>query len=270
MSESDLIRSTSRLGTSSSIRNDLRTLGVVDGDVLVVHSSLSSMGWIAGGAAAVVDALLEVVGPLGTVSMPAHSGDWSDPSGWENPPVPSSWWPEIVEGRPAFDPYKTPLREMGVVAENLLMRRDTLRSSHPLHSHMANGHHASEIVSDHPLEDSFGDRSPLGRLYNMDAKVLLIGVGHGQNTSLHLAESRAQWPGKKPVEFRSRIMTSDGPITTMWLGDDVEADDFEVLGQYLEEECEVKVGKVAQAESRLVGMRTLVDAAVRWFTKNRT
>lgn len=156
------------------------------------------------------------------------------------------------------------------MAENLLMRRDTLRSSHPLHSHMANGHHASEIVSDHPLEDSFGDRSPLGRLYNMDAKVLLIGVGHGQNTSLHLAESRAQWPGKKPVEFRSRIMTSDGPITTMWLGDDVDADDFEVLGQYLEEECEVKVGKVAQAESRLVGMRTLVDAAVRWFTKNRS
>jgi aminoglycoside 3-N-acetyltransferase len=104
----------------------------------------------------------------------------------------------------------------------------------------------------------------------MDAKVLLIGVGHGQNTSLHLAESRAQWPGKKPVEFRSRIMTSDGPTTTTWLGDAVDADDFEVLGQYLEEECEVKVGKVAQAESRLVGMRTLVDAAVRWFTKNRT
>ena len=270
MSESDLIHSTSRPGTISSIRNDLRALGVMDGDVLVVHSSLSSMGWIAGGAAAVVDALLEVVGSRGTVSMPAHSGDWSDPSGWENPPVPSSWWPEIVEGRPAFDPYKTPLREMGVVAENLLLRRDTLRSSHPLHSHMANGRHASEIVSHHLLDDSFGDSSPLGRLYDMNAKVLLIGVGHGQNTSLHLAESRAQWSGKSPVEFRSRVLTSDGPMTTTWMGDEVDADDFEVLGQHVEQACEVRVGKVAQANSRLVGMRTLVDAAVPWFTKNRT
>lgn len=270
MSKGDLIRSTSRPGTISSIRNDLRALGVIDADVLVVHSSLSSMGWIAGGAAAVVDALLEVVGPRGTISMPAHSGDWSDPSGWENPPVPPSWWPEIIEGRPAFDPYKTPLWEMGAVAENLLMRRDTLRSSHPLHSHMANGHHAAEIVSEHPLDDSFGERSPLSRLYKMDAKVLLIGVGHGRNTSLHLAESRAQWSSKKPVEFRSRIMTNDGPMTTTWMGDDVDADDFEVLGQYVEQECEVRVGKVAQAESRLIGMRALVDAAVGWFTKNRT
>lgn len=270
MSESDLIRRTLRPGTISSICNDLGALGVMDGDVLIVHSSLSSMGWIAGGAAAVVDALLEVVGPRGTVSMPAHSGDWSDPSGWENPPVPPSWWSEIVEGRPAFDPYKTPLWEMGVVAENLLMRRDTLRSSHPLHSHMANGHHSSEIVSDHPLNDSFGDGSPLGRLYDMDAKVLLIGVGHGQNTSMHLAESRAQWSGKKQVEFRSRIITSDGPMTTTWMGDDFDADDFEVLGQCLEENCEVRVGKVAQAESRLIDMRTLVDAAEQWFTDNRT
>lgn len=269
MSESDLIRRTSSPGTVRSIRNDLRALGVVDGDVLVVHSSLSSMGWIAGGAAAVVDALLDAVGSRGTVSMPSHSGDWSDPSRWENPPVPSNWWSEIIEGRPAFDPYKTPLREMGAVAENLLMRRDTVRSDHPLHSHMANGLHASVIVADHPLEDSFGDGSPLGRLYDLEAKVLLIGVGHGHNTSLHLAESRAQWPSKKKVAFGSRVRTSDGPMTSTWMGDEVDADDFEDLGLFLEEECEVRVAMVAQAESRLADMRTLVDAAVPWFTKYR-
>ncbi|MFM1751257.1 MAG: aminoglycoside 3-N-acetyltransferase [Actinomycetota bacterium] len=270
MSERELIERTSRPGTVEAISQDLRNLGVKAGDVLVVHTSLSSLGWVAGGGAAVVDALLATVTPSGTVSMPAHSGDWSDPSGWANPPVPSSWWREIVEGRPAFDPYATPLREMGAVAENLLMRRETLRSSHPLHSHMANGLHAEQIVADHSLDDSFGDRSPLGRLYDLGAKVLLLGVGHGQNTSLHLAESRAQWPGKKQVEFKSRVMTSDGPKTTVWMGDDVDADDFEALGQHLEQTCEVRIAGVGQAESRLADMRTLVDAAVEWFSKNRT
>jgi aminoglycoside N3'-acetyltransferase len=59
-------------------------------------------------------------------------------------------------------------------------------------------------------------------------------------------------------------------MTTTWMGDDFDADDFEVLGQCLEENCEVRVGKVAQAESRLIDMRTLVDAAEQWFTDNRT
>jgi len=269
MSESDLIRRTLQPGTTASVGEDLRRLGVRDGDVLIVHASLSSMGWVAGGAAAVVDALLQVVGPRGTVTLPAHSGDWSDPSGWANPPVPKSWWTQIIEERPAFDPYKTPLREMGRVAENLLVRRDTVRSSHPLHSHMANGRFAAQTVASHPLDDSFGDGSPLGRLYELDAKVLLIGVGHGQNTSLHLAESRARWPGKRKIEFKSRVMTSDGPMTTSWMGDDVDADDFEDLGRYLDERCEVRIGRIGQAESRLADMRSLVDAAEPWFTRHR-
>lgn len=216
-----------------------------------------------------VDALLEAVGPAGTVSMPAHSGDWSDPAGWQNPPVPREWWPSIVEGRPAFDPYATPLREMGAVAENFLMRRSTLRSSHPLHSHMAQGAEAPTIVASHPLDDGFGDRSPLGRLYELNAKVLLIGVGHEQNTSLHLAEARAQWAGKAKVEFSSRVMTDEGPTVVTWMADDVHADDFGPLGNFLDAHCDVRLGSVGRAESRLADMRALVDAAVPWFEANR-
>lgn len=270
MSEIDLIQRTTRPGTVESITNDLISLGVADGDVLVVHSSLSALGWVAGGAAAVVDALLQAVGTSGTVTMPAHSGDWSDPSGWANPPVPPTWWTDIIEGRPAFDPYATPLREMGAVAENLLTRRATLRSHHPLHSHMAHGRHAEAIVAEHPLDDSFGDRSPLGRIYDLGAKVLLLGVGHGQNSSLHLAEFRARWPGKRTVQFSSRVMTSDGPRTTTWRESAPDADDFETLGEHLEQSCDIRVARVAQAECRLADMRTIVDAAVPWFATNRS
>lgn len=269
MDESELIGRTSALVTQKSIERDLRALGVADGDVLVVHSSLSSLGWVAGGAAAVVDALLAVIGNGGTLSMPAHSGDWSDPSGWENPPVPESWWDEIREERPAFDPYGTPLREMGRVTENLLMRRATVRSGHPLHSHMANGRNAVEIVQHHPLEDSFGDGSPLGRLFDLDAKVLLIGVGHGQNTSLHLAEARASWPGKSTVEFRSKVMIDGTAQHVAWMADEVDADDFDLLGDYLDGTGHVTKGLVGQAPTRVAPMRRIVEMATRWFEAHR-
>jgi aminoglycoside 3-N-acetyltransferase len=269
VSESDQIERTPHPATIDSISSDLRALGVQPGDVLIVHSSLRSFGWVVGGAAAVVDALLAAIGHDGTVTMPAHSGDWSDPSGWGNPPVPSTWWQVIVDRRPPFDPYATPLRGMGAVAENLLMRRQTLRSDHPLHSHMAHGRHATSIVEAHPLEDGFGDRSPLGRLYELDARVLLLGVGHEQNTSLHLAEARAEWPGKAKVEFASRVMTPDGPRQVTWFGTDAQADDFGVLGRFLEEHVDIAVGRVALAECRLASMRALIDAAVPWFTAHR-
>jgi aminoglycoside 3-N-acetyltransferase len=269
MDELELIRGTSTLATPKTITRDLKALGISRGDVLIVHSSLTSIGWVAGGAGAVVDALLDAVGTNGTITMPAHSGDWGDPAGWENPPVPSDWWDEILSERPVFDPYATPLREMGAVAENLLLRRETLRSSHPLHSHMANGLHAAKVVASHPLEDSFGDFSPLGRLYDLGAIVLLLGVGHGQNTSLHLGESRAHWPGKQQVEYKSKVFGSDGARSVAWMGIDFDTDDFEVLGQHLEQKCEIQVAKVGQAVARMADMRSLVDAATIWFASNR-
>ena len=269
MAESDAIDRARAPVTVASMERDLRALGVHAGDVLVVHASLTSLGWVVGGAAAVVDALLQVVGASGTVTMPAHSGDWSHPSGWMNPPVPQHWWPTIVQERPAFDPYATPLRDMGSVAQNLLMRRSTLRSGHPLYSHMANGLHAEAIVRNHPFEDGFGDGSPLGRLYDLDAKVLLLGVGHGNNTSLHLAESRADWVGKVTVEQSSTVMVDGRPTVVAWNAHDPDGDDFGPLGSALDHAGLVRFGKVGEAECRLASQRELVDAAVPWIEANR-
>jgi len=129
--------------------------------------------------------------------------------------------------------------------------------------------HAAKVVASHPLEDSFGDFSPLGRLYDLGAKVLLLGVGHGQNTSLHLGESRAHWPGKQQVEYKSKIFGSDGARSVAWMGINFDTDDFEVLGQHLEQKCEIQVAKVGQAVARMADMRSLVDAATIWFASNR-
>jgi aminoglycoside 3-N-acetyltransferase len=216
-----------------------------------------------------VDALLSVVGPKGTVTMPAHSGEWSDPAGWGNPPVPQEWWSSIRQERPAFDPYATVMRQMGAVAENLLLRRTTLRSTHPVYSHMANGRWAEEIVAKHPLDDGFGDDSPLGRLYDLDARVLLLGVGHGSNTSLHLAERRASWRGKVRSEQRSTVLVDGVPRVVTWMEHRSDDDDFESLGEVLDASGAVTVGRLGQAVARAARMRDIVDAAVPWFEEHR-
>ena len=94
--------------TVSTLTRDLRTLGVRPGMVLLVHSSLSAMGWVCGGPVAFILALQNVLRSYGTLVMPAHSGDLSDPSLWENPPVPKSWWETIRRTMPAYDPELTP------------------------------------------------------------------------------------------------------------------------------------------------------------------
>ncbi len=88
--------------TRESLAHDLRELGVEAGMTLLMHSSHSALGWVAGGPVAVVQALMDVVTEAGTIVVPTFSGDLSDPAQWRNPPVPESWWPIIYEAMPAL------------------------------------------------------------------------------------------------------------------------------------------------------------------------
>src|SRR5258705_9644856 len=98
--------------TRASLADDLRALGIRPGSVLLAHGSMKSLGWVCGGTVAVVQALLDVLGEHGTLVVPTHTPDNSDPAGWLHPPVPESWWPIIREQTPGFDPALTPSRWM--------------------------------------------------------------------------------------------------------------------------------------------------------------
>jgi hypothetical protein len=117
MSEADLIARTDKPGTRESLAADLAGLGLKTGDTVIVHSSLSKLGWLAGGPVAAIQALLDALGPKGTLVMPAHSSDLTDPANWRAPPVPSDWVEIIRANMPAYDPRTTPTRHMGQIAE---------------------------------------------------------------------------------------------------------------------------------------------------------
>jgi aminoglycoside 3-N-acetyltransferase len=147
MSEMEVISRTPSPRTRYSLAADLHQLGLTSGAVVLVHSSLSSLGWVCGGALAVVQALLDVVTESGTVVMPTHSGDYSDPAEWSNPPVPSEWLATIRNTMPVFDPHVTPTRDMGQIVEVFRTWSGVLRSSHPTVSFAAWGQHAEAIVN---------------------------------------------------------------------------------------------------------------------------
>jgi aminoglycoside 3-N-acetyltransferase len=271
MREAMIIQNTTGgLVTVDSLAADLAALGVKPGQTLLVHSSLSALGWVSGGPVAVILALEQALGPQGTLMMPTHSGDLSDPAAWVNPPVPAEWWQPIRETMPAYDLDLTPTRGMGAIPECFRKQVGVRRSDHPQVSFAARGPLADTLTGSHPLAFGLGNESPLGRLYALDGRVLLLGVGHNSNTSLHLAEYRASYPGKKVMKNGAPVQFDGQP---QWLEfDDIDWDssDFEMIGEdFARQTRQVQLGRVAGATALLMSQRLLVDYAVTWMEHNR-
>ncbi|MCJ2532422.1 MAG: AAC(3) family N-acetyltransferase [Candidatus Thermoplasmatota archaeon] len=271
MSEVDAINKTRGLpATVDSLEADLNRLGITPGTVLLVHSSLSSLGWVCGGPVAVVLALESVLGSEGTLVMPSHTGDVSEPSHWKNPPVPESWWKTIRESMPAYDSNFTPTRGMGAIAEGFRGREGVLRSSHPSESFAARGPKADAVVDNHSLDFPTGDQSPLARIYDLDGTVLLLGVDYLNATSLHLAEYRANYPGKKTKQRGAPITVEDKRNWVQFQDFEWDDSDFNLIGKdFADSTGLVKSGPIGSGHGLLMPQRQLVDYAQGWIEKNR-
>ncbi|MGC1419929.1 MAG: AAC(3) family N-acetyltransferase [Acidimicrobiales bacterium] len=255
--------------TVTSLTHDLRALGLDAGATVLVHSSLSALGYVVGGARAVVMALDAVLGPRGTLVVPTHSAELSDPSHWINPPIPDAWWAVVRESMPAYDPELTATRKMGAVTDVVRHLPGFVRSAHPRVSFGAVGPHAEFITGAHELRNGFDEHSPLARLYDLEASILLLGVGHHNNTSLHLGEGRA--PARRRVITQGAPMMVEGQrrwVTYESL--DYDDNDFEQVGAAIAAAGLERSGRVGASLSRYMDVVPVVDFAVTWFTQHRT
>lgn len=181
----------------------LRAIGLPSGSVALVHSSLRSFGTVVGGAATVVQALVEAVGPDGTAMVPTLTG--SEALGPNNPPV--------------FDVRRTP-SWTGRIPETFRVRPDARRSLHPTHSVAAIGCLADFMLHDHELSATpCGADTPYGRLASCEKGfVVFLGVGLQSNTMMHHAEEMAAVPyHMQPDPVLATVTDRDGRSRRVWL-----------------------------------------------------
>lgn len=260
------------LHTITSLSDQFAQAGLASGQTVLVHSSMKRIGgYIVGGAEAVILALLRVLGESGTLMMPTHTSDNTDPAQWQNPPVPQEWWQIIRDERPAYRPSLSRTRKMGILPETLRTHPDAQRSSHPVGSFVAVGKHAADLTATHDLVSMFGDATPLSGLYDLDGAVFLLGVGHGNNTSLHLAEYRADFNGKT-TQLQGSAMLVNGE--RQWVTYEITAwndDDFVMLGSAYDAQSPDNIthSTVGDAPTQWMRQAPLIDFGVTWLADNR-
>ncbi len=167
----------------------LKDLGLRSSDDVFVHSSLKSLGYVINGPYDVIDSLIEVINiDKGTILMPAHSGQLTDPVDWKNPPLSVNDVEEVRDKMNLFDKKLTPTRGRGIVAQSFLSYTGVKRSEHPLNSVSAIGKNAEWYTSEHSFHEPEGIESPIGKLFSKNGKVIGLGVGVTRFTAIHLAE----------------------------------------------------------------------------------
>jgi len=220
-----------------SITDGLVELGLGESDLVVVHSSLSSFGKVEGGADAVVDAILEVIGRGGTLVVPT-----------------------FTFGTGVFDADETPSM-VGAVTESVRRRPDSLRSRHPSHSVAATGPLAEAIVEGHELTHAFGRASALYKVLQAGGRILQLGTTHTTNSMIHVAEEIAHSPyldRQRQVEIR----TQSGRIVRKWIRRPGCSRGFDVLDEPLLDADAISHVIIGDCRARLMTARAVVEAAV--------
>ena len=261
------------LVTHSKLVNDLRKLGLEPGQVVMLHASVRAIGWVVGGPDVVIQALLDVLGPEGTLMMYV---------GWEEAPYLTI---ALEEGRgeaylaecPPFDPGRSRAnRKWSILTEYLRTWPGACRSDHPEASVVAVGVKARWLTEVHPLNYPYGPGSPFARLCEAQGKVLLLGSPLNVVTILHHAETIARIPHKRIIRYRMPILREGERV---WVEiEDIDTGEGIVEGHSSEEYFTAIVkeylasgkgrsGRVGAARAYLFDAADLVEFAVKWLER---
>jgi len=223
----------------------LLDLGIQPGGVLLVHTSFSKVQPVEGGPIGLISALHAALGSEGTLVMPSMSYD----------------------DEHHFDQTKSHCVEMGVVADTFWRLPGVLRSDNN-HAFAAVGRFAERITAPHPIDVPHGLDSPVGRVYELDGQVLLLGVDHTSNTTIHLCESMA---GVRYRRDKDITILKDGEPTRFDYREiDHCCENFSLVDDWLDEKGLQRRGQVGHAEARLVRSQDIVDVVTEKLKENET
>ena len=223
--------------TKKQLVEDLKKIGLTAGDVVIVHSALAAIGQISGGAKTVIEALLEVLTPSGTLMMPVFAG-----------------------GLP-FDFKKSP-SGLGAITEAFRNYRGVKRSFHPTHSVCALGPKADDLIRDHlKSPTACGKETPYGRLIDMNGKILLLGVDNDRNTILHTLEEYAESPYLSERQFP--YFDEKGKVKNLTLkAFPGPHRDFIGLDPLFRMTDVMTIGKVGNAVARLIDAHKMIEVGM--------
>ena len=231
--------------TRGKLTGQLDALGVEAGGVLLVHAAFSQIGSVEGGPHGLIQALLAAIGETGTLVMPSMADDDDTP----------------------FDRRAMPCRAVGVLADCFWRLPGVLRSDSP-HAFAALGPQAAHITLPHPVDVPHGLDSPPGRVCDLDGQVLLLGVGHDADTTIHVAEHIAGVRYRQPKH--ATVMEDGRPKRYEYGETDHCCENFRLLDAWLEAEGRQRRGPVGNAEARLARSRDIVSAALERLRRNET
>lgn len=252
--------------TKSQLISDLHRLGVAAGQTVMLHGSVKAAGAVMGGPNSIIQAILDTIGPDGTLMMYA---------GWQDIPdfvleLPEDARQIYYDEHPPFDPATArAVRENSILAEFLRTWTGAQRSLNPEASMVAVGTKSAYLTADHPLNYGYGAGSPLEKLVELDGHVLMLGAPLDTITLLHYAENRARMAHKNVVHYQCPILQNGH---TVW----VDIEDFDtgeehadytfeqIAREYLAEHA-TPHGKVGQADSYLFGAADLAQFAINWL-----
>ncbi|MGH7517075.1 MAG: AAC(3) family N-acetyltransferase [Gemmatimonadales bacterium] len=231
--------------TRAGVRQQLHDLGLRPGCVLLVHSAFSKVAPIEGGPIGLIAALGDAVGPGGTLIMPSMTDDDDHP----------------------FDARTTPCRGLGVVPDTFWRLPNVRRSSNP-HAFAARGPAAAFITATHPLDFPHGPNSPVGRVHALGGLILLLGVGHDANTTVHLAESLAGVRYRRPKHVT--VLQGGQPARLAYTEIDHCCQNFSLVDTWLDGARLQQRGVIGHGEARLVASRTVVDIVTAQLRRDET
>lgn len=221
----------------TQLLEQLKSLGVRQGGVLLVHTSFKAVRPVEGGPLGLIAALRAAVGRSGTLVMPS-----------------------MTDGERVFDPKATPTHAMGVTAELFWRQPGVRRSSHPGASFAAAGPLAERICRQQPLSPPHGPDSPVGRVHELNGQVLLLGVTHSENTTLHLAEALARVPYSVSHPC---VVEVDGAARTVLIAEtDHCCRRFELANGWLRARGLQREDAVGNADAGLCDARDIVQVAL--------